>query len=419
MEALAGLGTAGNLIAVVDLAARTSSAFAIYVRDAAQSSSIRGLLAQEATLLQDLLQTLLTRVKTFAHDPAWLTSNQTALSQLRQAHLDLAKLLKVDISLGTPKKEDRFHSLLTAAKWPFSKTEVYTILERVARLQQYVNTLLLADQTTALERLSFQHAESARLSTKSEITRWLSPLNMATIQHSVFSGVPRGSAEWFLKSEKFVQWSKSSHTHKRLWGSGIPGAGKTVVASVVVDHLREVEVRRDENNSALTFVFLKYDDQEQTHANVLGSILGQLLGHKTHVPPKLEALYRLAGTPPTPPTLDSIQIEIRSVVQSFAKVYIVLDGLDECSDDTRWLIMESLRTIGLNAHLFVTSRARSSIAEELFDFERLEISAKSSDIELFVDTRLQTNPNLQRIVKKHAYLRDEIIACVTATAQGM
>ena len=223
-----------------------------------------------------------------------------ALSQLQQAYGDLAKILKIDVAVGTLKKEDRLHSFLIAAKWPFSKTDVYSILERVSRLQQYVNAILLADQATALERMSIQHAETARSTAKAEITRRLSPLKMLEVQHTTLSPVPEGSAAWFLQSEKFVSWKAGLRHPSMLWCTGIPGAGKTVIASVVTDHLRKERSQQDETGSAVACVFLKHDDQEQSKLNILGCILSQLVSRKAHVPAELEALYHLAGTPPTP-----------------------------------------------------------------------------------------------------------------------
>lgn len=223
MEALTGLGTAANVIAVVDLAACTTSALAVYVRGATQSSSVRSLLAQEALLLQDLLQRLLNRVTTSAHDTAWLASHQAALSQLQQAHEDLVKLLKIDIAVGTPKKEDRLHSFLTAAKWPFSKTDVYSILERVSRLQRYVNAILRADQAIALERLSIQHAEVEYQGR--DYSMALSTQNARGAACCSLCRSERFNRMVFAERE-VRHWKNGARAHSLLWCSGIPVLGK-------------------------------------------------------------------------------------------------------------------------------------------------------------------------------------------------
>lgn len=89
-----------------------------------------------------------------------------------------------------------------------------------------------------------------------------------------------------------------------------PGAGKTVVTFVVTNYLREERLQRNETDSGSACIFLKRDDQEQSKINVLGCILSQLVDQKPHLPADLETLYHLAGSPPTPPTIDAIHIDI-------------------------------------------------------------------------------------------------------------
>lgn len=54
--------------------------------------------------------------------------------------------LKYDVAAGKVKEEGRYKAIRTAAKWSFTKSEIYSLLERVTRLQQYANLLLSDDQ---------------------------------------------------------------------------------------------------------------------------------------------------------------------------------------------------------------------------------------------------------------------------------
>jgi hypothetical protein len=100
-------------------------------------------------------------------------------------------------------------------------------------------------------------------------------------------------------------------------------------------------------------------------------------------------------------------------------VYFVLDGLDECSDEVRWGLVEGLRALVPHIRLLITSRYRDDIREELEDFNRVDIHATRSDIEIFVDHQIQKNRYLLRMVDKSQRIRGDIKEAVVRTAEGM
>ncbi|KAH6874258.1 ankyrin repeat-containing domain protein [Coprinopsis sp. MPI-PUGE-AT-0042] len=46
-----------------------------------------------------------------------------------------------------------------------------------------------------------------------------------------------GTGMWLVKGDKFRLWLEPNGDIKIFWGSGIPGAGKTLLASIVIEHL--------------------------------------------------------------------------------------------------------------------------------------------------------------------------------------
>ena len=140
------VNAAASIIAIVDVALHTTSALVKYAREAKNASSDRKLLAEEATFLSKLLERLRQRTRESRHDKAWLDDHAQIVRQFEEAYEDLAITLKYDVGTGKPKEESRFKAARTAAKWSFTKSEVYSLLERVTRLQQYSNMLLSDDQ---------------------------------------------------------------------------------------------------------------------------------------------------------------------------------------------------------------------------------------------------------------------------------
>jgi hypothetical protein len=71
---------------------------------------------------------------------------------------------------------------------------------------------------------------------RKKILDWLSPMNYAELQSDIFHNRQQGTGEWFLKSPPFIEWLEGKK--KTLFCPGIPGAGKTMIASIAVNHLK-------------------------------------------------------------------------------------------------------------------------------------------------------------------------------------
>lgn len=140
------LSVTASLVGVIDVALRTTSALVKYARDTKHASSDRKVLAEEAVLLSKLLQRLRDRARKARHDETWLADHKDIVRQFEAAYDDLAMTLKFDSVIGKIKEESKLRAARTAAKWSFSKSEVYSLLERITRLQQHAGLLLEDDQ---------------------------------------------------------------------------------------------------------------------------------------------------------------------------------------------------------------------------------------------------------------------------------
>ena len=66
---------------------------------------------------------------------------------------------------------------------------------------------------------------------------WLSPSDFVAQQTDLIGKRQEGTGLWFINSPEFAEWLHGSkHT---LFCPGIPGAGKTIIATIVTDHLIE------------------------------------------------------------------------------------------------------------------------------------------------------------------------------------
>ncbi|KAF7317398.1 ANK-REP-REGION domain-containing protein [Mycena chlorophos] len=78
------------------------------------------------------------------------------------------------------------------------------------------------------------YLSAATLDAYHTIMDFVSPINSHPRQQEVFETWQPGTGTWFLENETFLQWETESP--RVLWCTGIPGAGKTVLAYYLFIH---------------------------------------------------------------------------------------------------------------------------------------------------------------------------------------
>ena len=67
------------------------------------------------------------------------------------------------------------------------------------------------------------------------ILEWITPIEFTTQQHDFIKRRQAGTGQWLLGSSKFQTWLETRG--QMLFCPGIPGAGKTILTSIVIDYL--------------------------------------------------------------------------------------------------------------------------------------------------------------------------------------
>ena len=249
-----------------------------------------------------------------------------------------------------------------------------------------------------------------------ELCQWLSPLDFPAQQREIHGRHHHGSGGWLLQSERFKGWLESEGGV--LLCPGDPGAGKTVLTSIVIDHLWN-EVRTDSIGVAYIYCdYLKYREQSPIH--LVGSLLKQLADQQNPTSVSLRSYcheHRSSNTDPTPKRAFEF---LKDECESWSRVFIIVDALDECSekDATRQRLIEGLLSLqGSNRiNILVTTRPIPSILCEFEVWEHLVIRANSADIQNYLLG--QMNRFSKRVVVgKH--LQAQIISAIIDAADGM
>ena len=410
------ISAGASLLSVLDVAVRTTSAIIKYGRDIQNASRDKKLLVEEALLLSKVLHRLRERVEANSNH-SWLADHLDVLHMFQSAFNDLANALNIDPETGQPREESRLRTLQSKAKWTFTKSDVFAILQRMERLQQHTNSLLSDDQRNILERIDQKQQEAQDQKFRLALLGWLSSIPMTQVHQTISDRAEKGSGQWVLDSEIFGKWHRGEIT--QLWGWGIPGAGKTVIASIIINHLRRQRSDDMKLDIGIAFLYLKYNETDQTLDNILGNLLRQFVQEMESIPSSLIDLYEHHRSRNTSPSSDELVEILRFMLDSFKEAFLIVDGLDECEEILRWDLLEQLENFQPKLRLLITSRYLDTISEDLENFERFEIRANSEDLELYVGHQMKKNRNLRKMIQRNPKIKDDIKNAVVKTADSM
>ncbi|KAJ7509755.1 ankyrin repeat-containing domain protein [Mycena galericulata] len=197
---------------------------------------------------------------------------------------------------------------------------------------------------------------------------------------------------------------------------GIPGSGKTVLASVVVEHL---EARSMDENIGTACMYLNHKEADtQTVSNLLASLWSQLVVGMP-ISPLAQELHRRHSEKRTRPKVDEMFNVLCSIICEWPRVYIVVDALDEYPEDERNALVGYLTALGPTVNLMVTSRPHIAPSAFLPNVETIEIRATEKDIRTYTHERIQKSHRLSMHVKTRPELREEIERKIIGSVDGM
>jgi hypothetical protein len=160
-------------------------------------------------------------------------------------------------------------------------------------------------------------------------------------------------------------------------------------SSIVINHLQRFF--RDHGDVAITYIYLDYKEHSQQRPlHLISSLLKQLIQRRTANLDNIRSMYQAHENQHSQPTLDDI-IECFTVeASSFSRVFIVIDGLDEVSDEdgTRSELLKAIQSLKGPINLMVTARPLPSITLHFEKARNLTIYADDNDIRSYVRSHI-------------------------------
>ncbi|KAF5723133.1 ankyrin repeat domain-containing protein [Fusarium mundagurra] len=268
--------------------------------------------------------------------------------------------------------------------------------------------------TNSLDKFGDAQAADQRL----RILDWITPMHFASDQEDYLDRIQPGSGKWFLESDQFNGWVGG--VYQTLYCPGIPGAGKTILTSLVIDHL---QTHYQPEDIRVIYAFCKFSRRdEQTPRNLLATLLRQTVQGKAQIYTKITHLYETRDSADSSLSRETIIEALGSSISSYSRVFVIVDAIDELdtSRGCRDSFLASLSTISAKLvgkmSLFITSRLIPDIAERLKGCTTLEIKASETDISNFTQAQMSRLPSF---VTRRPDLQSEISETILNAAQGM
>ncbi|KAF5556935.1 hypothetical protein FMEXI_989 [Fusarium mexicanum] len=384
------LGVVASAIAVIQLSKEVISACQFYI-EALRSdapTSLRTLLIEVSTL-KSVLENLEFIAKCETFTPVLqnrLAASDGPIEGCKAAMTALEKLFpKQSLQSGqNASKRQKVQATFATLAWPLKQGQLALTTEVTKDIK---------DIKAASEEIRSMLTEEQRY----RVCSWLATTDPSPIHNRSRKLYEDGTGSWMLRSHHWADWLASNT--RCLWIHGIPGSGKTILASWLIENVQGHCHRVSTENVPCTSVYYYcYFGHHQDEAPpFLRWVIAQLSRQANVVSTLIHDLFRRGGEPSIPELLDALE----QILQVFSCAYIVIDAVDE--SDPRDELLEVIHTLVTdlrfsNLQLLVTSR-------EYIDIERVMENVSipvpmanelvEQDIRLHVQSILRSNPKLR------------------------
>jgi hypothetical protein len=187
-----------------------------------------------------------------------------------------------------------------------------------------------------------------------------------------------------------------------------------------VEHLRKRRTRYSPN-TGIAFIYCSNKNRNpEGHAmKFISSLARQLVPHEhddsanmLDLVTLVKDLYEKCQKKNTPPSYDDHRVLLRSMCQKFTQTFIIIDGLNEWSNEdsqnNRVLdnFFPTLQDLLSFSRVLVTARSRASILDNTVN---IGIHASESDINAYLESEIDKSSDFATRVRKNEGLMDQIV----------
>lgn len=256
-----------------------------------------------------------------------------------------------------------------------------------------------------------------------ELRNWIWPPDPSENYNKAVGERHGCSGQWFLQSSEYSEWK--SQPNSFLWLQGIPGCGKTILSSTIVEDLEQKGVQ-----NLIYFFFDFADGDKQSFYKALGSLVVQLYCTNEGTRRQLDLLYNGCEKGDCKPSVDALYVTFQNMLQQAGEAYIILDALDECKKRKEYptrglltLMKDLAKSQQSNIHLLVTSRPEQDITSSIESWARnrdiipIQNEKVADDVRAYIKERVRESKGMERW-NTRPDVQDEIEAKLSNKANG-
>ena len=244
-----------------------------------------------------------------------LLSQIERIKSLVQIALEMDHMFVAQLDQALSPLRADYHSTLSHA----IERDLQVVQTGIAVLQLTTSTIIntsleIKSDTTALRGdTAVRH--------KHDLLEWICPVDYHVQHQDFIDRHQSGTGKRLIQDAKFQGWNQSKDG--TLFCPGLPGAGKTIMAALVIDHLlRSQRV----TNEPVTFIYCNYKRQSEKSANhMLSSILRQVIDIQPGVGKLVQDFYTSQTGRRTTPSRDEIEQILKAASKGLQGLTIIID----------------------------------------------------------------------------------------------
>ncbi|KAK5710089.1 hypothetical protein LTR17_019202 [Elasticomyces elasticus] len=263
-------------------------------------------------------------------------------------------------------------------------------------------------------------------SQQNKLDKWLSAPDASSNYDKALKQRHDGTGTWFLQSDAFTNWKDSPHSF--LWLHGILGCGKTVLSTVIIEHLGELKKQDDSLIVAVIYFYFDFSDEtKRTVDSMARSLISQCSCQSKSAQRQLDQHFQSHVEGNKQPPTGALLATLLSILEHMGQIRIVLDALDECTtrkELLQWiegLVAPRAKTL----QVIVTSRKEHDIELGISSWARVDESlslqgaAVNDDIRAYVEARIEDPRSDLKRWRSRPDVKAEITSKLMEKAKGM
>ncbi|KAI0126172.1 hypothetical protein BJ170DRAFT_597396 [Xylariales sp. AK1849] len=417
------IGLAASIIAVVDLSVKVVGRCKSIIETAKDAPRDLRALLVEVSSLKSALENLdfLSNIN--------CQFSQTALKQpgleeaVKGCHTTLGDLVEALGSLAiqdsrqtAPRKRQKVKD---AISWTWKEDTAKKLLADLLQHKTTITLSLLSQTAHDIHEVKTAVGAIQETLTKREkrhICNWLEQTNPSLYHNTALKNYESHTGQWMLRMSQWLDWLNIGESSHFVWIHGIPGSGKTILASFLITQCQSHCKSIGRSQVACVYYYCSYRNNQDEAPSLLKWLICQLCRQTSLMPTVLDDIYGRNEDP----DINVLKTALHAILEKMETVYFLVDAVDESRPRQELLLLlEDLATDSRFQRLRILATSRRYLEIESV-LSRLTVPVSMSNTEVDQDIRKFVSSELnRRCTGWRATYKPSILDRLVENAQGM